>query len=233
MSGWPSRARRAITRMRSQRPQRRRGRGAQRAHNGRPSASRPATGLITLQVWQGWAVWRRRQLGQRAPCSVQVSFRSVRPHVPQHGTGNVVEPRMRSAVTRRVTVPGAPTCKTSMPWVVTASDRLSNDLALLTVASKAAVTCSTSRDASAVMTAANRASRRQVGQDVAPSRRACPCAHGVPQRRRVTRRRSVPAAGWADQQPPAPVASARPGKARSARRGCTRGCRTARPGRAG
>jgi hypothetical protein len=92
MSGWPSRARRAITRMRSQRPQRRRGRGAQRAHNGRPSASRPATGLITLQVWHGWAVWRRRQLGQRAPCAVQARTRSVRPQAAQHGAGNVVDP---------------------------------------------------------------------------------------------------------------------------------------------
>ena len=112
MSGRPSRARRAIRRVRPHLPQTRCGRSAHRAQNGRPCPSRPATGLTTPHRVHAVASCRRRQRAHTPPAAERVSGLPVRPHRPQAGSGRST-PRARSSSTRRPTAGGAPTVSAS------------------------------------------------------------------------------------------------------------------------
>ena len=112
MSGWPSRARRAIRRVRAHLPQTRCGRSAHRAQTGRPCPFRPATGLTTPHRTHAVASCRRRQRAHTPPADERVSGVPVRPHRLQTGSGRST-PRACSSPTRRPTTGGAPTVSAS------------------------------------------------------------------------------------------------------------------------
>ncbi len=112
MSGWPSRARRAIRRVRPHLPQTRCGRSAHRAQTGRACPSRPATGLTTPHRTHAVASCRRRQRAHTPPADERVRGLPVRPHRQQTGSGRST-PRARSSPTSRPTTGGAPTVSAS------------------------------------------------------------------------------------------------------------------------
>ncbi|KLL12437.1 hypothetical protein BL254_23810 [Protofrankia sp. BMG5.30] len=122
VSGWLSRACRAIARTAPQTPQGRRGRSAQRAQNGCPRVSRVATGLTTPQRAQAVASWRCRQRGHNPAWPSRVSGRSARPQTEHAGAGRA-EPRAISSVTSRPTAGGAPVDSAAGP-AASASARL-------------------------------------------------------------------------------------------------------------
>ena len=97
MSGCPSRARRAMRRIRPQRPHTRWGRSLHEPHSGRRCASRPRTSFTTPQRGQAAACWWSRQRRQRPPAGDRVSGRPVASQLARAGSGSR-DPRARSAV---------------------------------------------------------------------------------------------------------------------------------------
>ena len=161
MSGWPSRARRAIRRMRPHAPHSRCGRSAQRAQTARPAASRPATGLTIWQRAHASASCLRRQLAHTPPAPERVSGLSRRPQRTQAGSGSA-EPAARNAVTSRPTTGGAPP-DSAVGSAASAAHRSRLTAGWVLTASTAAATVTAGSDGSAAAAASMIRCRRHGG----------------------------------------------------------------------
>lgn len=162
MSGIPSWARRAIRRVRPQRPQGRFGRSAHRAQNGRSCASRPAMGLTTPHLVQGTASCRLRHRPQTPPVGDRVNGFPVRPHRVQAGSGRSA-PRTLSSPTSMPTTGGAPTVNAAGS-AASAAARCRVTAGLVAAASTASASTAAGMPGTAAVTAVMIRARRHRAQ---------------------------------------------------------------------